>query len=31
MFDFRPKKDHSFKKKKSDVLDDVWNPKDFWN
>ena len=31
MFDFRPKKDHSFKKRKSDVLDNVWNPKDFWN
>ena len=33
MFDFRNKSDHSklFKKKKSDVLDNVWNPKDFWN
>ena len=33
MFNFRTNADHSklFKKKKSDVLDDVWNPKDFWN
>ena len=33
MFDFRNKRDHSklFKKRKSDVLDNVWNPKDFWN
>ena len=32
MFNFRPKKDHSkLFKKKSDVLDNVWNPKDFWN
>ena len=32
MFDFRNKSDHSklFKKKKSDSLNDVWNPKDFW-
>jgi hypothetical protein len=33
MFNFRTNADHSklFKKKKSDSLDDVWNPKDFWN
>jgi len=33
MFNFRTNADHSklFKKKKSDSIDDVWNPKDFWN
>jgi hypothetical protein len=32
MFNFRTNVDHSklFKKKKSDSIDDVWNPKDFW-
>jgi hypothetical protein len=32
MFNFRTNADHSklFKKKKSDSLDDVWNPKEFW-
>jgi hypothetical protein len=33
MFNFRTNADHSklFKKKKSDSIDDIWNPKDFWN
>ena len=33
MFDFRTNADHSklFKKRKTDSLDEAWNPKDFWN
>ena len=33
MFNFRTNSDHSklFKKKKSDSIEEAWNPKDFWN